>query len=103
METNQIATIAAAAMEKSSVDPEFRALALQDGTAAVEQLIGSKLPDGLKVRFVENGDAWFTLGLPPVRTTDELNDSELEAVAGGRGNRPGIGGIADSLRRYRGV
>jgi hypothetical protein len=70
--------------QRASSDAEFRALALRDGTAAVEQVVGAPLPDGLKIRFVENDGAAITLGLPPARTTDELSDRELEAVAGGR-------------------
>ena len=73
---------------RAATDPEFRALALSDGTAAVEEVIGVELPDGLKIRFVENEDAWLTLGLPPARSGDELTDQELEAVAGGRGGQP---------------
>ena len=34
-------------------DPDFRALALRDGRAAVEKATGRKLPDGFKIRFVE--------------------------------------------------
>ena len=70
--------------ERANSDAEFRELALRDGSAAVEQVIGAPLPDGLKIRFVENDGAAITLGLPPVRTSGELNDYELEAVAGGR-------------------
>ena len=75
--------IASKVFQKASSDPTFRALALSDGTAAVEQVIGSPLPDGVKIRFVENDGATLTLGLPPSQTLDELSDRELEAVAGG--------------------
>ncbi len=67
---------------KAATDPEFRALALRNGTAAVEQVTGTHLPDGLKIRFVEGEGADLTLGLPPVHKTGELSDRELEAVAG---------------------
>jgi hypothetical protein len=70
--------------QRASSDPAFRELAMRDGTAAVEQVIGKPLPDGVKIRFVENDGATFTLGLPPARSGDELSDRELEAVAGGR-------------------
>jgi hypothetical protein len=76
--------IGGSVLHKSSVDPAFRALALKDGSKAVEQVLGFPLPDGLKIRFVENDGAWMTLGLPPARTADELSDRDLEAVAGGR-------------------
>ena len=86
-------------LAKAGSDPTFRALALRDGTAAVEQVMGTTLPDGVKIRFVENDGAWLTLGLPPARTSDELSDRDLEAVAGGRedsGPSTGTGLLAAS-------
>lgn len=77
---------------RAATDPQFHALALRDGTAAVEEVLGRPLPDGLKIRFVDNDGATFTLGLPPVRSGDELSDRELEAVAGGRGSSGSTGG-----------
>lgn len=79
--------------QKAGSDPAFRALALSDGTAAVKQVIGSPLPDGVKIRFVENNGATLTLGLPPARTSDQLSDRELEAVAGGRGGFTDFGAM----------
>jgi hypothetical protein len=80
----QLFRIGAKVFQKAGTDPTFRALALKDGSAAVEQVIGQPLPDGVKIRFVENNGATVTLGLPPVRVAGELSDHELEAVAGGR-------------------
>ena len=80
----QAVQLAGKVFKKAGADPAFRALAMRDGTAAVEQVLGSKLPDGMKIRFVENEGAWLTLGMPPARTSDELSDRELEAVAGGK-------------------
>ncbi len=69
---------------KAETDPEFRALALRDGKAAVEQVACTHLPDGLKIHFVEGHGAEITWGLRPVNKSGELSDRELEAVAGGR-------------------
>lgn len=85
MNKDQIFELGSRVFQRAAADPDFRALALRDGTAAVEQVLGHPLPDGIRIRFVENDGATFTLGLPPARSADELSDRELEAVAGGRG------------------
>ncbi len=76
--------IGATVFTKAATDPAFRALALRDGKAAVEQVTGGPLPDGLKIHFVEGEGADITWGLPPLHQAGELSDRELEAVAGGR-------------------
>jgi hypothetical protein len=89
--TEQVVQLGLQVYEKAGADAAFRELAMRDGTAAVEQLMGSTLPDGVKIRFVENDGAWLTFGLPPARLPDgELSDHELDAVAGGRGEPGGI-------------
>ena len=75
-------------------DAEFRALALRDGRAAVEQATGRKLPEGFEIRFVDPAGAHLTAVLP--RATyeeEELAEFELAAVAGGKGGgHPTAGG-----------
>ena len=90
MTQQQMFEVGAQIWQRASTDSQFRSLALKDGTAAVEQVIGKTLPDGLKIRFVDNEGAMFTMGLPPARTSDALSDRELEAVAGGRGADAGV-------------
>src|SRR5947209_4535395 len=63
--------IASKVLQKAQSDPAFRALALKDGTAAVEQLTGKPLPDGLKIQFVDSPRGTITVGLPPAKS-DEL-------------------------------
>lgn len=85
----QLFRVGAKVFQRATTDPAFRALALKDGTAAVEEVVGKPLPDGVKIRFVENNGASATIGLPPARTSGELSDRELEAVAGGRDSPSG--------------
>jgi CubicO group peptidase (beta-lactamase class C family) len=74
-------------------DPEFRKLALTNGSAAVEKATGKSLPPGFTIRFVDPAGAHLTAVLPPAAYEDqELAEHELMAVAGGKGGR----------RRHRG-
>jgi hypothetical protein len=69
-------------------DPEFRALALRDGRAAVEQATGLSLPEGFTIRFVDPAGAHLTAVLPRAEyEEEELAEHELMAVAGGKGGR----------------
>jgi hypothetical protein len=74
-------------------DPEFRKLALTNGTKAVEQATGRSLPPGFTIRFVDPAGAHLTAVLPPAAYEDqELAEHELMAVAGGKGGRSHRGG-----------
>ncbi len=67
-------------------DADFRALALRDGRAAVEEATGRKLPEGFKIRFVDPAGAHLTAVLPRAAyEEEELAEFELAAVAGGKG------------------
>jgi hypothetical protein len=69
-------------------DPEFRKLALTNGSAAVEKATGKSLPPGFKIRFVDPAGSHLTAVLPPAAYEDqELAEHELMAVAGGKGGR----------------
>jgi hypothetical protein len=69
-------------------DPEFRALALRDGRAAVEQATGLSLPEGFTIRFVDPAGAHLTAVLPRAEYEEqELAEFELMAVAGGKGGK----------------
>jgi hypothetical protein len=73
--------------QRAAVDTAFRALALQDGAAAILQVSAKPLPNGITYRFVDNSGPVKTVPLPdPVLcVSDELSETELENVAGGSG------------------
>lgn len=74
---------------RSAIDPEFRALALRDGSAAISKITSKPLPKNITYQFVDNSGSKRIVPLPdPVLDTDELSDSELEDVAGGDGPTP---------------
>jgi Nitrile hydratase, alpha chain len=73
-------------IEKSSEDEAFRRRLMEDPKAAVEQELGTRLPEGVEVRVVEESADAIYLVLPsasPIGGGAELSDSELEGVAGG--------------------
>jgi Nitrile hydratase, alpha chain len=73
-------------IERSLEDEEFRQRLLADPRAAIEQELGSRLPESIEVRVVEESADTIYLVLPS-RSADaqgsELSDRELDAVAGG--------------------
>lgn len=75
--------------KKAMTDKSFRELCLKDAAKAIKEATGKDLPDGYKVKFVENQGANATFVLPNFKSNAaELNDNELDAVAGG-GNKCG--------------
>lgn len=75
----------ASLMQKSATEPEFRKLCLEDPRAAVQQIAGFELPADFKLNIVENKKADLTVVLPDFVPATELNDDQLEEIAGGGG------------------
>jgi Nitrile hydratase, alpha chain len=73
-------------IERSLEDEEFRQRLLDDPKGAIEQELGSRLPESIEVRVVEESADTIYLVLPsasPLGQGSELSDQELDAVAGG--------------------
>ena len=75
-------------IERSLQDESLRQRLLSDPKAAVEQELGTRLPEDVQVRAVEETADTVYLVLPSASPADEggeLSDRELGAVAGGGG------------------
>jgi hypothetical protein len=73
-------------IQRSLEDQTFRRRLLENPRAAVEEELGSRLPEGVQVMAVEETADTIYLVLPsasPVDAGGELSDQDLEAVAGG--------------------
>lgn len=78
-------------VERARHDPEFRNKCLEHPSEAVVEVSGHTIPNGFKLRMVENSGADLTVVLPDFVGDESLSDADLEAVAGGqdKGNRCG--------------
>jgi len=87
----ELETVFAEIARRSSVDPEFRALALKDAASAIARVSGKPAPQDQRFRFVDNSGPEKIIPLPdPVPDLEELSEAELAAIAGGGtdGSRP---------------
>jgi hypothetical protein len=74
-------------IERSLEDESFRQRLLEDPKGAIEQELGTSVPEKVQIRAVEETPSTIYLVLPPATTPvgrgGEIPDRELEAVAGG--------------------
>jgi len=76
---------------RSLEDDSFRQRLLEDPKTTVEEELGTRLPESVQVRAVQESAQTIYLVLPPAtqQEVDELSDLELEAVSGGWDPFPG--------------
>jgi hypothetical protein len=74
-------------VQRSLQDDVFRQQLLEDPKAVVEEELGTRLPEGIRVRVVEESADTIYLVLPSASPLGdeggELSELQLEAVAGG--------------------
>ena len=74
-------------IERSLADDSLRQRLLEDPKAAVEQELGTRLPEEVRVETVEETAETIYLVLPSTSMTGdegvELSDQQLETVSGG--------------------
>jgi len=70
--------------QKAATDQAYRELCLSQPEEAIKQVTDQALPEGFKVRFVDNAGADATIVLPDFLGDGELSDAQLGAVVGGK-------------------
>jgi hypothetical protein len=74
-------------IERSLRDDAFRRRLLEDPKGAIEQELGTPVPEEVKIRAIEETPEIVYLVLPPgtlpAGSGGEIPDQDLEAVAGG--------------------
>lgn len=71
------------AQKKAATDEGFRKEILADANAALEKLSGKKLPEGMKIKVVENDPAYTATFVLPDLLSEEVDMEELDKAAGG--------------------
>ena len=72
--------IIASVRERAESDSEFRVLLLTDPSAAMSEILGMPLPDAVRFTVHEESPTNIHLVIPVV---NDLDDADLELVAGG--------------------
>jgi len=73
----------AKAQMMSATDEGFRAEMLADPIAALEKVSGKKIPEGVKIKVIEQDPEYTSTIVLPAFIGDELEDEALDSVAGG--------------------
>ena len=86
--------------EQAANDADYRKALLDDPKAVLQGHLGQELPDWMNVKVVEESADTIFLIAPHV-PSEELDDADLEMVAGGKGGSgTTIKGNANCTRNY---
>jgi hypothetical protein len=72
-------------MQKASTDLKFRKSVIADPEKAIFDITGENIPEGFKIKVIENYAGYDQTFVLNEFMEEELSDEELDNVAGGRG------------------
>ena len=71
-------------VEQAQNNPKYHALLTTDPRALMEMQLGTKIPDNVNIKVLEEASDTYYIVLPAfAKEGAELSDSDLEKVAGG--------------------
>ena len=72
--------------KKAMVDEKFRKELLEDSARALESLAGKKLPEGCKIKVIENDPSYSATFVLPDLISEEFSPEDLDKASGGEGS-----------------
>ncbi|MCR5289633.1 MAG: NHLP leader peptide family RiPP precursor [Treponema sp.] len=70
-------------VKKAAKDPAFRKELLANPNGAITSVVGKEIPSSFKIRIIEEDPAYAATFILPHFDNKALDDSDLDAVAGG--------------------
>ncbi|MCK9224623.1 MAG: NHLP leader peptide family RiPP precursor [Candidatus Muirbacterium halophilum] len=74
---------------KASTDKKFREKVLSNPEQAIKEISGKDIPEGFKIKIIENAKGIDQTFVLPDFIGEELTDQDLDNVAGGAGRSCG--------------
>ena len=70
-------------VKKAAKDPVFRKELLANPNGAITSVVGKEIPSSFKIRIIEEDPSYAATFILPYFDSAELDDADLDAVAGG--------------------
>lgn len=83
--------------KKAVTDEEYRKELLDNPDAVIEKEMGEPLPEGMKFKVIENDPAYNATFVLPDMVSEELEDEDLDQVAGGISVLIGVSACAAAI------
>ncbi len=80
--------------KKCATDKEFRDEILKDANSAIEKLTGETIPEGFKLKAVEQDPNYTTTFVIPDLISEELTEGDMQKMAGGISVLAGVSACA---------
>jgi len=80
---DEIATVLNEINKRAASDADFRKLCIEKPNEAIRMVSGNVVPEGVKIKIIENSPGYDYTHVLPDFTGGELSEDEISKVAGG--------------------